>query len=101
MMTSKSDPKGHPGLKLCVDVSVMGYYRFINFIKIEGGRGFSWATSRGMTLKTVASGSESMVSHLGRFWFISALTIILAIFVAVKSSIFRVSNLRGVITSTF
>ena len=31
MMTSKSDPRGHPGLKLCVHVSVMGYYRFINF----------------------------------------------------------------------
>ena len=25
MMTSKSDPRGHPGLKLCVRVSVMGY----------------------------------------------------------------------------
>ena len=31
MMTSKSDQRGRQGLKLCVHVSVMGYYRFINF----------------------------------------------------------------------
>ena len=49
MMTSKSDPRGHPGLKLCVRVSVMGYYRVINFHQNRRGRGFSWATSRGMT----------------------------------------------------
>ena len=66
-MTSKSDLRGHPGLlclcvvwnkrfdddwwglKLCVHVSVMGYYRFINFHQNRRGRGFSWETSRGMT----------------------------------------------------
>ena len=40
MMTSKSDPRGHPGLKLCVHVSVMG--QAIGspiFAEIEGGRG--------------------------------------------------------------
>ena len=46
-MTSKSDPRGHPGLKLCVHVSVMGYYRFINFHKNRRGSGiflgdFTW-----------------------------------------------------------
>ena len=47
MMTSKSDPRGHPGLKLCVHVSVMGYYRFINFHQNRRGSGiflgdFTW-----------------------------------------------------------
>ena len=47
MMTSKSDPRGHPGLKLCVHVSVMGYYRFINFHENRRGSGiflgdFTW-----------------------------------------------------------
>ena len=32
-------PRGHPGLKLCIHVSVMGCYRFTNFAEIEGGRG--------------------------------------------------------------
>ena len=46
-MTSKSDPRGHPGLKLCVHVSVMGYYRFINFHQNRRGSGiflgdFTW-----------------------------------------------------------
>ena len=46
-MTSKSDPRGHPGLKLCVHVSVMGYYRFINFHQNRRGLGiflgdFTW-----------------------------------------------------------
>ena len=39
MMTSKSDPRGHPGLKLCVHVSVMGCYRFTNFLRNRRGRG--------------------------------------------------------------
>ena len=43
----KSDPRGHPGLKLCVHVSVMGYYRFINFHQNRRGSGiflgdFTW-----------------------------------------------------------
>ena len=47
MMTSKSDPRGHPGLKLCVHVSVMGYYRLINFHQNRRGSGiflgdFTW-----------------------------------------------------------
>ena len=47
MMTSKSDSRGHPGLKLCVHVSVMGYYRFINFHQNRRGSGiflgdFTW-----------------------------------------------------------
>ena len=47
MMTSISDPRGHPGLKLCVHVSVMGYYRFINFHQNRRGSGiflgdFTW-----------------------------------------------------------
>ena len=47
MMTSKYDPRGHPGLKLCVHVSVMGYYRFINFHRNRRGSGiflgdFTW-----------------------------------------------------------
>ena len=47
MMTSKSDPRGHPGLKLCVHVSVKGYYRFINFHQNRRGSGiflgdFTW-----------------------------------------------------------
>ena len=47
MMTSKSDPIGHPGLKLCVHVSVMGYYRFIIFHQNRRGSGiflgdFTW-----------------------------------------------------------
>ena len=46
-MTSKSDPRGHPGLKLCVHVSVMAYYRFINFHQNRRGSGiflgdFTW-----------------------------------------------------------
>ena len=46
-MTYKSDPRGHPGLKLCVYVSVMGYYRFINFHQNRRGSGiflgdFTW-----------------------------------------------------------
>ena len=50
MMTSKSDPRGHPGLKLCVHVSVMGYYRFINFHQNRRGSGiflgdFTWNDS--------------------------------------------------------
>ena len=47
MMTSKSDRRGHPGLKLCVRVSVMGYYRVINFHQNRRGSGiflgdFTW-----------------------------------------------------------
>ena len=47
MMTSKSDPRGHPGLKLYVHVSVVGYYRFINFHQNRRGSGiflgdFTW-----------------------------------------------------------
>ena len=38
-MTSKSDPRGHPGLKLCIHVSVMGYYRFTNFRRSRRGSG--------------------------------------------------------------
>ena len=41
-MTSKSDPRGHPGLKLCVHVSVMGYYRFTNFRRNRRGSGSKW-----------------------------------------------------------
>ena len=46
-MTSKSDPRGHQGLKLCVHVSVMGYYRFIIFHQNRKGSGiflgdFTW-----------------------------------------------------------
>ena len=39
MMTSKSDPRGHTGLKLCVHFSVMEYYRFTIFAEIEESRG--------------------------------------------------------------
>ena len=47
MMTSKVDPRGHPGLKLCVHVSVIGYYRFINVHQNRRGSGiflgdFTW-----------------------------------------------------------
>ena len=41
-MTSKSDPRGHPGLKLCVHVSVMGCYRFTNFRRNRRGSGSNW-----------------------------------------------------------
>ena len=41
-MTSKSDPRGHPGLKLCVHVSVMGCYRFTNFRRNRRGSGSKW-----------------------------------------------------------
>ena len=41
MMTSKSDPRGHPGLKLCVHFLVMGFYRFINFHQNRSGSGIS------------------------------------------------------------
>ena len=41
-MTSKSDPRGHPGLKVCVHVSVMGYYRFTNFRRNRRGSGSKW-----------------------------------------------------------
>ena len=47
MVTSKSDPRGQPGRKLCVHVSVMGYYRFTNFRRNRRGSGiflgdFTW-----------------------------------------------------------
>ena len=42
MMTSKSDPRSHPGLKLCVHVSVMGCYRFTNFRQNRRGSGSKW-----------------------------------------------------------
>ena len=42
MMTSKSDPRGHPGLKLCVHVSVMGCHRFTNFRRNRRGSGSKW-----------------------------------------------------------
>ena len=42
MMTSKSDPRGHPGPKLCVHVSVMGCYRFTNFRRNRRGSGSKW-----------------------------------------------------------
>ena len=41
-MTSKSDPRGHPGLKLCAHVSVMGCYRFTNFCRNRRGSGSKW-----------------------------------------------------------
>ena len=41
-MTSKSDSSGHPGLKLCVHVSVMGCYRFTNFRQNRRGSGSKW-----------------------------------------------------------
>ena len=54
-MTSKSDPRGHPGLKLFRRLKLFRVNMFRSwgtiglsiFIKIEGGRGFSWATSHG------------------------------------------------------
>ena len=39
MITSKSDPRGHTGLKLCVHVLVMGYYRLIDFHQNRTGSG--------------------------------------------------------------
>ena len=42
MMSSKSDPRGHSGLKLCVHVSVMGYHRFTNFRRNRRGSGSKW-----------------------------------------------------------
>ena len=60
MMTSKSDPRGHPGLKLCVHVSVMGYYRFINFHQNRKGSGiflgdFKWNDPSSVNMNCLGS----------------------------------------------
>ena len=73
MMTSKSDPRGHPGLELCVHVSVMGYYRFINFHQNRRGSGiflgdFTWNSEEAKLAKLVQTLVIPHLSYCAPIW---------------------------------
>ena len=72
MMSSKSDPRGHPGIKLCVHVLVMGYYRFINFHQNRRGSGiflgdFTWNDPAGNCMSALdGTRAGDLIVSLGR-----------------------------------
>ena len=80
MMTSKSDPRGYSELKLCVHVSVMGYYRFTNFRRNRRGSGSKWQKAINYSCKLklqitidrmlsfLAMSAQSRFSALPQLW---------------------------------
>ena len=74
-MTSKADPRGHPGLKLCEHVSVMGYYRFINFHQNRRGSGiflgdFTWNDPRSRPKVKVTDWPKWVMLHIFMCWMV-------------------------------
>ena len=58
LMTSKFDPRGHPGLKFCTNASFMGHYGYTNFHPNRRGWVRRCSTWHGMTLIYVMEGGQ-------------------------------------------